>query len=298
MQPISLYLELKEGELPDVEVAASATLAFAKVVKEIVFIVDPSAVVKLDLDSTTSGSLSINSVIKFLRDQIADPVTRKAIVLAVLFWFAKETGAALWGAIVTEAMIYDPAITEQDAGKIADEVVRILDSRIGKPQVEQVYEQLERDHRITGVGVTTKKGDRPRSIVPREQFRERSGLPGPDENTTKTRTTHVRTRLVLVRPVLQINNHKWLFESPTGKMSADIKDAKFLDEVVNGRTEIPLRGGIELDVLLEVKEEKVDQVWTVKDRSIERVYSVYAGQRQDDLFSGDQDRGGEQSDHD
>lgn len=112
---INLYLDLEPGELADLEVVAKASLAFAGAVREIAYVLDPSLVVKLEIESGTSGSLSINSVMRFVRQAIPDPVTRKVILVSLTLWFAKETGAALIGMAVSDILTEEPAISEQDA---------------------------------------------------------------------------------------------------------------------------------------------------------------------------------------
>lgn len=76
---------------------ARASLAFAGAVREIAYIVDPSLVIRLELESGTEGSLSLNSVIRFVKKQVSDPVTRRVIIIGIVMWFAKETGSALLG---------------------------------------------------------------------------------------------------------------------------------------------------------------------------------------------------------
>jgi hypothetical protein len=66
-ETISLYLELAPGKKPDLEVIGLAAAAFAEAVKEIAFILDPGMDVRLEFDSTTKASLSLNAVFKTLK---------------------------------------------------------------------------------------------------------------------------------------------------------------------------------------------------------------------------------------
>jgi hypothetical protein len=63
-ETISLYLDLKPGQKADFEVVGRTAAAFAEAVKEIAFIIEPGMEVKLEFDSGTEGSLSLNALLK------------------------------------------------------------------------------------------------------------------------------------------------------------------------------------------------------------------------------------------
>lgn len=284
---INLYLDLEPGELADLEVVAKASFAFAGAVREIAYVLDPSLVVKLEIESGTSGSLSINSVMRFVRQAIPDPVTRKVILVSLTLWFAKETGAALIGMAVSDILTEEPAISEQDAQRIAEEVQRVLEKRIGAKPVQEVFRELQKDKSIKGVGVSTKKGDRPRSLVPREQFAERIGEPVDivDEQPPRVRTE--RMILTLISPVLQNNDNKWRFLSKDGTIYAGIRDEQFLGDVLSGRANIPMRSGIVILADVEILEARdaAKGVWVVTERNITKVVRIRTEDDAADLFS-------------
>jgi hypothetical protein len=66
IEPFSLYLELEEGRLLDIEVAAKIALALGAAIREAAFIIDPSIDIKIELVSGTEGSFSFNTFIKSL----------------------------------------------------------------------------------------------------------------------------------------------------------------------------------------------------------------------------------------
>lgn len=57
-QPINLYLDIEPGQVADIEVVARAALAFSKTIKEVVFVLDPSLEIRVEIASGTPGSLS------------------------------------------------------------------------------------------------------------------------------------------------------------------------------------------------------------------------------------------------
>ena len=175
MDHLNLYLDLEPGERADLEVVAKSSLAFAHAIREIAYIVDPSLSIKIEFESGTEGSLSLNSVVKFIKEQIPDPVTRKVIIVTVALWFAKEFGAAVLGVVVSTILTDDPSISQQDVDRIANKVHELLQQDVGKRPVQEVYRELHKDPSVKGVGVTIDKAKRPDSIVPRNKFPERMG---------------------------------------------------------------------------------------------------------------------------
>ncbi len=284
-QQINLYLDLVEGEFADLEVVAKASLAFAAAVREISYIIDPSLTVKLELESGTEGSLSLNSIIHFIRGQVADPVTRKIIVLGILAWFAQETGSALLGIVVNDLVSDDPSISEEDALRIAEKVQLILEKKVGAKPIQDVFKELEKDKSITGVGVSTKKGARPKAIVPRSEFHRRSGSDGDEIDAKETRTRPERMVLTLISPVLQNNHNKWRFLSKDGNIYAAIKDEKFLSDMLSGKAGIPMKSGIIILANVEIKEKRSDNAWEITERNIIEVVDVRTSDNIDDLFS-------------
>jgi hypothetical protein len=84
-----------------------------------------------------------------------------------------------------------------------------------------------------------------------------------------------RETLVLVAPVLLESNRKWRFRSGAGEFGASIDDQKFLLDVLTGRRNVPMRGGILMDVELKTLEEKGnDGLWKPIDRHVLRIFEM------------------------
>jgi hypothetical protein len=67
--PLSLYLDLEPGQTADLEVVAKASLAFVAALKEIAFQIDPLLEIRVELDSGTKGSPSLNARLKSARER-------------------------------------------------------------------------------------------------------------------------------------------------------------------------------------------------------------------------------------
>jgi hypothetical protein len=285
LQPISLYLELEPGQKVDLVAAASASIAFADAIHEIAYILDPSIEVRIELSSGTEGSLSINSIIRSLKEKATDPEILRTIVVVITLWLAKE--GLSWGYHELLGKIFGPheiTLSDADAKKIAEKVKQMLDSGVAKPQVQRIYRDLERDPAVKGVGVSTKPGTRPHEIVPRSEFSTRGGYQTLEETTIHRREKTDRETVTLISPVLLPGTRRWRFSSREGEFGAPIQDETFLENLLSGTTAIPMVAGITMEVDLQTIEEKrEDGVWEAVERNILRVHTVTPALRQSSL---------------
>ncbi len=90
-EPFSLYFDLEENKKADLEVVASASLALVAAIKEVAYIIDPSIEISVELESGTAGSLSLNTLIKTIKEHVAPGnITALGIVFTVLSWFTTD----------------------------------------------------------------------------------------------------------------------------------------------------------------------------------------------------------------
>lgn len=291
-QQLSLYLDLRPGAKVDLAAAAKAALAFDIAVKEIAFFFEPGAQVRLELESGTEGSLSLNSLITAAG---LDQARLKAIAWAVMTFFALETVSYTYATIL-DAVSGDPEITEHFSEKeiedLATRIMKIMESKAAQRQVGKVYQELQRDDAVRGVGVSPKHGRKPDQIVPRAEFEKRGRVIQESEATGQRSETSVQ-QLTLLSPVLVRDSpRKWKFKMGKTEFGAPVKDSAFLDRVLSGREPVPMSEGISMKVKLAVKEVKVDGVWQIKDRVVEEVMDISRPPTQDSLalrLPGDED---------
>ena len=88
---ISLYFDVEEGNQAELKVAAASAIAFAKALEELAFHADPSMEVRVVLESGTSGSLSLNTVIKSVRDFVTDRQKIQVAIISALMAIAVDT---------------------------------------------------------------------------------------------------------------------------------------------------------------------------------------------------------------
>jgi hypothetical protein len=272
---VSLYLELEEGAVADIEVVAKAALAFSKAVKDVAYIIDPSLELRVELASGTRGSLSLNSIFRNLKKANGETITLSAIGLVVLGWFGatvSDFGKDELKDIIKNLFHQEEQFTPAQQAQLKAIVTKAINEKAAAPHVQQVYRELERDPAIKGVGATPKAGDRPAVIVPRRQFAERAGERIVQEEANRRRTTTDRVHVALISPVLVPGDRKWRLQSAHGEFGASIKDKQFVDMALSGRLAIPLATGIEMDVQLETIEDFKEGVWVVHDRNVLHVY--------------------------
>lgn len=278
-EPISLYIDLEPEQIADLEVVARAAIAWAEGIKEIAYILDPAAEVRIELASGSEGSLSLNSLIRLIRGT-GDPEQRKkdlrTIRVMVLVWLLLE-GASYTFTEVVDALRgqNDPLIqqmTDEQMNELADRVARRL-SGVAREQRQQVYRELERDQAVRGVGVSLQHGHRPAQVVPRSDFPRRSGAVV-EETEARKRKHSRRLRVTLISPTLKGVPRSWRFQvAGMPEFGATMKDTAFLEAVEDGRVSIPLRTGVEMEIEVVSREEHEGGVWVTKERSVTRVYS-------------------------
>lgn len=279
-QPVSLYLDVEPGQVADIEVVARAALAFSKTIKEIVFVLDPSLEIRVEIASGTPGSLSLDAVIRSLKEKAkARPILAATVVL-LSGWFGNYAFTE-----ALDALRGKDTLSAEEIDEIAAKVAQAIERRVAQEQVQSVYQELERDTRIKGVGVTTVVGSRPDDIVPREQFALRSDPTILTEVTTEARRSRKRREtVVIVRPVLLHGTRRWRFNSAEGEFGAQVKDETFLEKLLTGQLLLPMIGGVELDVLLETEEHFIDGVWVPFEWTVWEVYGHKFPPRQTALF--------------
>jgi hypothetical protein len=283
--PVSLYIDLEDGQKADLEVVARASIAFAAAVKELAFILDPSLDIRIELASGTEGSLSLNSVIRAVKKHtgLDERLTVAAVAVGVLIWFGEHL--ADWSFHkVMDYLTGETAVTEtlspEQIEQLADKISEMIEKKVAHPQVQEVYRELERDHAVKGVGASSVPGARPKRVVPRAEFPQRAGHFQIKETTSIKRETTKQERVTLISPVLIQGARKWRFRSALGEFAASIKDDVFVERLLSGRILVPMTGGIEMEVLLRITEEQEKGVWVITDRSIVQVLDIHptAGQ--------------------
>lgn len=285
--PVSLYLELEDGRVADLEIVSRAAIAFSQAVKELAFQLDPSVEIRIEFASGTPGSLSLNSLIRLLGKLKDDHPLAAGIAAGALTWFGGEAGSYAFGKLADQVTEAEPEgakpATKEDVAAMAERVERALAGSTASPKVQEVYRTLERDPAIKGVGATVVPGQRPTVIVPRSEFRARGGGE-PTERTTTHRDRTEDVHVVLVSPVLLPGERRWKFRGPQGEFGAPVKDSEFIERVLTGTTSIPMVAGIEMDIELETIEEFRDGVWVITERNVKRVRGLRAPPTQGSLL--------------
>jgi hypothetical protein len=251
--PLSLYLDVEKGALADMAAVAKASLAFTELVREVAYLIDPSLEVRIQLKNGTEGSLSLNA---FLRD-LKDPVTRRktllAVAIAVGSFLALQTASWTWEEGL-DALFAEDELSEQDRREIEEIARRVSKENVARPERQRLFEALSEDPNITGVGATMQHGKRPDTLIPREEFQTRAGLDGAGEEPDE-RFREDRLWITLVSPFLADAHRRWKFRIGDEELGVYMEDHVFLERVLQGRTFLPMREGMELDVTIQLHEQ-------------------------------------------
>lgn len=286
-ETVSLYLELKPGEKPDFEVVGRAAAAFAAAVKEIAYVLDPGMEVRLEFESGTEGSLSLNAILRELKTPAGRRTALLAVIAALAVNFADNVSSYGYSKFLDAFLSPEQRslLTDEDIQRIVQAMKAAEQRKIAKEPVRQVYSELERDDRIVSVGTITKPNSKPVQPVPRSAFPGRSGIIQPVATTPDKRFKTSFERLLLISPVLLQTDRVWRFRSLAGEFSYHIDDQNFLNGLLSGRRKLPMKAGIELTAEVETTETFEGGVWVPKERHIKQVVRTHRKQSAPDLFS-------------
>jgi hypothetical protein len=271
--PLSLYLDLESGEKADLEVISRASLALASAIREVAAMLDPSLEVRIEFDSGTEGSLSLNSIIRGIGSKITDRKVLAAVALTIVVYFGREIrDNVIDKAIDVVIPGFSEHFSDSEKKEISDIVAEAVRKGLGKPHVQDVYRELEHDPSVKGVGATTKSGTRPEIIVPRSQFPARGSQVEVIEEHAQERHRTPEVVVTLIKPVLEPGKRAWRFRDAHGEFSAVMDDQEFLEKVLSGRERVPMMQGLRFRVKMRVDEEKSpDGVWIPKARRVLKV---------------------------
>jgi hypothetical protein len=281
---ISLYLDLRKGYRADLEVTAKGALAFAEMVRELTRNIEPGLEVQLDLQSGTEGSLYLNIIVRFVKkaldvDKLSISTLIGAAVIALLVdvrsWGVGEVMNWLKG---PEAPPVAKTLTEEEVRQVAAKIVTMLNAGVALNERQKVFGELSRDATIQGIGASGVHDYRPSEIIRREDFRPQQAPPllmlEPPIPTGHRRSV-TRERVTLISPVLMQSDRKWRFQFRGAEISAAVRDRDFVDRVLQGQVGVRLKAGIQMDVDLEVSEEREGDEWHVRERRIVHVHDIH-----------------------
>jgi hypothetical protein len=286
-EAISLYLELNPGQKPDFEVVGLAAAAFAEAVKEIAYILDPGMEVRLEFDSTTESSLSLNALFKTLRTREGQAATAIGVVIGTSIAFVGDVRQ--WTVAKLMDHLFPTEQTRQlsteDINRIAQACKNVADGKVAKQAIQKVYKQLDRDDAVVSVGTVTKPHTKPPDPVPHSEFQTRAGILRLVQTSPLDRMTPSTERLTLISPVLLPADRVWHFQSPFGEFSYHVRDEKFVQDTLQGRNHLTLRAGIQITAKIETFEKFEGGVWVPTQRDIVKVMRIHKSRKQADLFS-------------
>lgn len=273
--PLRLYYKLADGHTADAEVVARSSLAFIAGVKELIYVIDPSLKIQIGIQGHADGSLweDLLLIVDKAKEEYSARPTRYGLALAALVWLMAPPFERVrdneWKPILDR---YLPEATDEDVAE-AKRIIGIAETgKIALPEKRQFYREVARDTGIVAVSANIDR-EKPAWSVLRTEFPAYSGQL-PTLESDLDRTTVGPMRVIILSPVLEVSNRRWKLATAQGEFGAAIKDREFLEKIVEGRTRVRMRGGVELDVELETKERLIDGVWTITERNVLRVVDI------------------------
>lgn len=298
--PLSLYLDIEEGQSPDLEAVARASIAFSQAVKETAYILDPSARVTTRLVSGTEGSLFINGLIEAVG--ITDASTRRLLIATIVAtvpgWFFLKPVDMLaerfWDGPVNavEAAVKDALssviddhedIDEEDTRRIAETAVAILRRENQNQFSAEFFAELDRDPVIRGVGITRVPGVKPDIVVPKSDFEMRYTTIRDAETPDKRKRPQLM-RLRIISPRLVNDTLVWKFRGPDGEFGASMLDQEFREKFTSGDIRLDLSKPINISATVEFTEKREGGLWVTVSKSVVEVHDYENEPEQESLF--------------
>ena len=128
--PISLYLDLEPGQFADLETTARASIAFAEAIRELAYILDPSAEIRIAVQDSTRGSLSVNALVEALKSARREHPKLFAVLVAMALWMGGQTAEYTYERVLDLAIdLVHPAkhkLTDEDIHQLAAEVADLM----------------------------------------------------------------------------------------------------------------------------------------------------------------------------
>jgi hypothetical protein len=317
--PFSLYLDLEEGKLADLEVVSRASLELIAALKDFAFFAHPNVGVRVTIQSSDQGSLWLKTIIKLVfdidveGDQVDVKVnTLQAILIGLGIFIGgsvashyTEMGLQIFdrelfeiqpdGKPVEKSEDEKSEVPAEIQGKVRDIVEGAIRNGVGEAQVRKFYSEIKSDPAIKGVGISYDHETKPKIIIPREMFAALSRAPetAPDAGK-KSRTD--RLDVLLTQPRLTADKKAWRFQVGGIEFAAKITDQKFVSELLSGKIGIRMVEGVFLNVDMKIDEENVEGVWRITSRTVTHVHGVKEAPDQASFFrllnaeeDGDQD---------
>ena len=282
--PSSLYFDVAQGQLADLEVVARTSIAWAALVKEVAFVLDPSAEIQVQFVTSTPGSAFVNNLTTAVKKAAKENPLIAGPLIAIATTFALAIPVHLADDAAKDFLakvghVHTDEISDESARKIAEEVVKLERNNIAREQRKELYRQSERDEKIIGFGIGRTFDKRPEIVVPRSDFRDRFGVGELIQTSSEIRyELQERYPVEILRSSSQAKEAMWRFSSDSGEFSAKMKDRAFLDALRSGHTGLEIGEGVEIGIDLKTKLERRDGVWTIVERTVERVHAPKARQ--------------------
>lgn len=279
---LAFYLATKPGELPDLEVAASAAIHWAKGLKAAAIALDPSAEYRVTLLAARPGSSNWIAKVEALREGLENSKVNQAAKQVQAGWQKIPLIArmAIGLAVVIPATAVptfeywfgDGGFNEKQKAELEEIYRKVVEEPTVRAQRKMIYKELPRDRKITGLGtgVPTNDSWKPVNTLPANRFPEADGLfDVVDDDAERVRTIPQTLDVILVTPRLENARRAWTFrqEGIPGTFNAEMTDTGFLDALERaGGIRETLRANIPMRIELEIDQEKIGGEWKLKRR--------------------------------
>ena len=281
---LSLYFQLEDDSVADLEILSAAAIAWVETMRAVARVIDPDSDIRVGLVDVDRSSAIYNTVVDWFERTVEPKLETmekgwgraprsKRMLLGVLP-FLIVTGIPTYNYYFGEDGILRD---DEDTAESPEEMVkRVKEDPLVETASRKFFRTIEREPKITGVGVKDSPDGQPIILVPSDQFAEAGGLWVVEDDGEQVQVTTDVIDVVLVKPALVHTPRAWTFK-PHGlpEFDAVMRDPLVLQAIESGEMPNWMREGVTLTVRFQTREVMRDGQWKLVrgGRSILRVIS-------------------------
>lgn len=280
---LSLYFRLKDDSVADLEILSASAIAWVEAMRAAARVIDPDSDIRVSLVDVDRSSAVYNTLIEWFERSVEPGLETfekgfgrahrsKRLLLAVVP-FLVVTGVPTYDFYFGDGGIFD---SDEEAPEDQQAVVQKVRSDPGFETAQRkLFRTMEREPKITGVGIKERPEAEPLILVPSDQFAEAGGLWTIEDDGDQVQVTTNVLEVVLVKPALVHTPRAWTFK-PHGlpEFDAVMRDPVVLRAMEEGLPE-RMREGIPMTVRIQTREVLREGQWKLVrgGRSVIRVIS-------------------------
>jgi len=265
---------------------AESLISLTNCIKTADSIINPGFEIEIVVDAIGIGSFKITtSLVRTSLSNVFNKNTISAVVIGLLTSFLYDLmkkDEKFEIIINTNEYILikgkDRILLPREAEKYYES---IKNNEIVKKETALVFKVLDKDRKIESIGFDFKKNSKePDFKIPRESFSNIINSLNVEQIEEEKNDSTIRTRITIIRAILEKCNRKWQFIWNGIKISAPICDDTFYADFSNHKITIAPGDSLDVDLKIIQKKDSESGFFINSDYEVLRVYQHISGATQ------------------